>query len=425
MRQGIFQAWKNRLEKQTAIIGGLLLFFIIIWGLVSSMVINIQMPLNLYLEHTENPWQPISSETYPETGVETIDFVNSYHGWIAGENGTIMATVDGGKTWEEQHSGINAGIQDIDFFNINVGVAISWSNEILITQNGGETWIDLEKVTNPNKSKGIILWDVMTCDEHTAWVLGTGTFFKVDILNQNWTCILQISLYPRYLAMLNSSYGWATGGYGTIVKTTDGWQTYEIQDAGLSQTFYGIFFWDAHKGWVVGSDNTILATTDGGQHWHVQYTYQPFLADFVALRDIFFITELKGWAVGSYGIHYTKDGGKSWYNLGEKTWGPSRIAFANETHGWAVWSRKERSFTTSVGGVPPIDENLLNLGASFCISLPFLFIIALMLFQKYKMKKRKFILLSPRLCPNCGDQILPNAKFCVICGEPVLNDRKP
>ncbi|MFX1286779.1 MAG: WD40/YVTN/BNR-like repeat-containing protein [Promethearchaeota archaeon] len=377
--------------KRTIIIGVLILI-IIVWGFLSSIVISLQVPFALYLEFSENPWQPISSETYPETGVKAIDFVDSYHGWIAGENGMIMATTDGGKSWKEQQSGINSSITVIDFFNTVIGVAIS-EYDVLITYNGGLTWTVLQELLYEHPSFGLQrahLWDIVLSDEHTAWVLGTmGTFFRVDIYNQNWTWVSKISLYLHYLAMVNNTHGWATGGFSAIVRTIDGWQTYEIQDVGVLQNFYGIFFWDVHKGWVVGSDHTILATTDGGQHWRLQYTYRPFLAeDEVALLDIFFITELQGWAVGDGGIHYTKDGGKSWYNLGEETWGPSRIAFANETHGWAVWSRKERSYFTSVGGVPSIDENLLNLVATIFIFIgifiPVILTITLMLFQQKK-----------------------------------------
>jgi len=180
----------------------------------------------------------------------------------------------------------------------------------------------------------------------------------------------------------------------------------------------------------VGTDNTILATTNDGQHWHVQYSYRPFLADpgTVVKLDVFFITESKGWAVGG-GIYYTKDGGKSWYDLGSETTGPSRIAFANETHGWAVWSHKERSYFTSVGGVPPIDENQLNLGAIFFIFLgiffPVILTIALMLFQQYKAQTWGSSVFSAKLCTTCGCQILPNAKFCINCGETVPSDLPP
>ncbi|MFX1285282.1 MAG: YCF48-related protein [Promethearchaeota archaeon] len=428
MTRGIAQTLKKHLDKRTIIAVALAL---VAWGTISFGVVYLKIPIILYLELSDNPWQPVNSETYPETGVAAIDFVDSYHGWIAGEDGMIMATTDGGISWEEQQSGININIRAIDFFNADIGVAISEKDDILITQNGGVSWISLEKAKYQTSSgwKSTILWDVVTCDEYTAWVLGNmGKFFRINIKNQSWSFISDISHYIGHLAMLNNSHGWATGGFGTIVKTTDGWQSYDVQDAGVSTNFRGIFFWDFYKGWIVGFDNTIIATTDGGKDWHVQYTYHPFLADFgsVALLDIYFITESKGWAVGSYGIHYTKDGEKSWYNLGEETWGPSRIAFANETHGWAVGYRKDRSYITSVGGVPAIDENLLNLFVSICIFIgiftPILIVVALVQFQKHQAQKKGSTNFSERLCPMCGCQTPSEAKFCVNCGEPFPNE---
>lgn len=369
MIERVLRTIRNYLKKRTIIVA---IVILIVWGVLFFGLVYFKVPVTLYIDHSESPWQPISAKTYPETGVTAIEFVDSSHGWIAGENGMIKVTTDGGKSWEDQPSKIDTDIRAIDFFNANIGVAISKEYDILITRNSGNTWILLEKPQYPITSGWISpkLWDVVTCDEQTAWVLGgMGIIFRIDIPNQNWTFVSDVSLSLGYLAMVNSSHGWATGGFGAIVRTTDGWQSYEIQDAGVSQNFFGIFFWDAHKGWVVGSDNTILATIDGGQHWGIQYTHRPFLADYgsVALLDIFFVTKSKGWAVGSYGIHYTKDGGNNWYNLGSKTWSPSRITFANETHGWAVGYRKERSYITTVGGVPPIDENLLNLGVGICI----------------------------------------------------------
>ncbi|MFX1336921.1 MAG: WD40/YVTN/BNR-like repeat-containing protein [Promethearchaeota archaeon] len=291
MNGGVIRCLKN---KRTVILGS---FLLLIWGILSFVVMYFQVPFALYLEFTDNPWQPISSETYPETGVATIDFVDSYHGWIAGENGTIMATTDGSKSWEEQRSGVNSSINGIDFFNTAIGAAISEKDDILITQNGGVTWTLLERVKNPNNASDITLWDVVTCDERTALVLGTmGTFFRIDIPNLNWIYISKIAIHLHCLTMLNCSHGWATGGYSAIVRTVDGWQTFEIQNTSVSKDFYGIFFWDVHKGWIVGFDNTIIATTDSGQHWYVQYEYHSLLPcfGFIGLLDIFFITELNG-----------------------------------------------------------------------------------------------------------------------------------
>lgn len=334
-----------------------------LWIITCFMGTSVHLPYLFVFNLSPNPWQSIDSETFPENRVRTIDFTDSYHGWVGCEDGYIMTTKDGGKTWEEQQSGINTTIKAIDFFNTNIGVAISEKDHILITQNGGVSWILLEKAKYPTSSgwKGTILWDVVTCDESTAWVLGNRVFFKVEISNQNWTFVSKIDLYLHHLAMLNSSHGWATGGYGAIVKTTDGWQSHEIQDAGVSKNFHGIFFWDVNIGWVVGDECTILGTTDGGDHWQVQYKNRPLIQFGVgfSLLDVFFVSKFKGWAVGSYGIHFTENGGKSWMCL-PNTSGRYCITFANATHGWAIDHNKELSRMTKVGGGLRVSETYLN-----------------------------------------------------------------
>ncbi len=348
-----------------------IIIIFLIWGLAVLVLVQFKVPYKLYVQQSENPWYPIKAETYPEYGASAIDFANSTHGWIGGQKGLIMVTNDGGRSWKEQQSGIDTTIKAIDFFNATLGVAISETDEILITHTGGETWILLEKVKNPNRDTGMSLWDLVTCDEETAWVIGSGIFVRVNILHMNWTFISEISLYLTRLAMINSSHGWATGGFGAIVRTTDGWQSCEVQDAGVEISFRGIFFWDDHKGWIVGENNMILATADGGQHWRMQYSYRPllegFLGAYTSLTDIFFMTELQGWAVGSYGIHFTENGGASWFHF-PNTSGPDYITFANRSHGWAIEPRKERSYMTTIGGTLPISESTINFGV-FVITL--------------------------------------------------------
>ncbi len=203
------------------------------------------------------------------------------------------------------------------------------------------------------------------CNAEAAWLLGTlGSFFLVNISSSsvNFVSYLELSLWD--LDMVNFTHGWTVGGSGHIVHTQDGWQTFEDQSYGQSKSFRDVFFWDYNKGWVIGTGATILATSNGGKTWRVQYSPPFSLSSYWgsnAITDIVFITEHKGWTVGS-GIHATEDGGKCWMNFGSKTPGPLKIAFANETHGWAVSSRKDRSYITTTGGFHPLSETTINFG---------------------------------------------------------------
>ena len=313
------------------IIGGITLSF---WLIVSFVTLYFHVPYSIYVDNVRSPWEPITAPTYPETGVKDIEFANSTHGWIGGENGLIMATTDGWSSWFSQNSGINTTIITIDFFDPQVGIAIDGQyGGILITQNGGNNWTILERPKYPHPEYGwsnASLWDAKMCNSEAAWLLGNyGSFFYVNISSSNVTFVSYLELPLHDLAMVNFTHGWAVGSYGNIVRTKDGWQTFEDQSLGTSKSFFGVFLWNHNKGWVVGEDHTILVTSNGGKRWRVQYSYPFPMWSSNILTDIVFITEDKGWTVGG-GIRATDNGGKCWMNHGSKTWGPSKIAFANE-----------------------------------------------------------------------------------------------
>ncbi|MDR8523674.1 YCF48-related protein [Shewanella fidelis] len=71
-----------------------------------------------------------------------------------------------------------------------------------------------------------------------------------------------------------------------------------------------VFFISPLKGWAVGHDATILHTADGGQSWQLQMQSAEIEKPFL---DILFFNEQEGVAVGAYGLFYrTLDGGNTW-----------------------------------------------------------------------------------------------------------------
>ncbi|MBC8125350.1 MAG: hypothetical protein H7X70_06415, partial [Candidatus Kapabacteria bacterium] len=59
----------------------------------------------------------------------------------------------------------------------------------------------------------------------------------------------------------------AVGLAGTIVKTTDGGNTWTQQTSGVTNWLQGVSFLDANIGTAVGGDGTIIRTIDGGTTW--------------------------------------------------------------------------------------------------------------------------------------------------------------
>lgn len=103
----------------------------------------------------------------------------------------------------------------------------------------------------------------------------------------------------------------AVGQHGHILTSTDAlnWQQARVP---VQSTLTGVYFFDDNLGWAVGHDATILNTTDGGQTWTIQQ-FKPELEK--PLFDIVFKDEKHGIALGAYGqLFRTSDGGQSWTN---------------------------------------------------------------------------------------------------------------
>lgn len=68
-----------------------------------------------------------------------VCFVDSLRGWIGGQRGTILHTRDGGKHWEKQESGTSRDLYGVTFKDTSNGWAVGEYETILHTTDGGGT----------------------------------------------------------------------------------------------------------------------------------------------------------------------------------------------------------------------------------------------------------------------------------------------
>ncbi|MGB5528862.1 MAG: YCF48-related protein [Ignavibacteriaceae bacterium] len=117
----------------------------------------------------------------------------------------------------------------------------------------------------------------------------------------------------RRLTFVNSLTGWAAGENGTIIRTTDGGNNWEVQNSTIQTFITDIFFINIEIGWATTIMDTfpfktvILKTTNGGSNWFAE----DFQDSSALMRTIFFFDSLNGFIGGSY-IAHTSDGGTSW-----------------------------------------------------------------------------------------------------------------
>ena len=101
----------------------------------------------------------------------------------------------------------------------------------------------------------------------------------------------------------------AAGERGHILLSHDA-KKWQQSPTPLQSNLNSVFFVNPSLGWAVGHDASIIASTDGGQTWQLQQ-FLPELDK--PLFDVYFTDAKQGFAVGAYGLFYrTQDGGQSW-----------------------------------------------------------------------------------------------------------------
>jgi len=128
----------------------------------------------------------------------------------------------------------------------------------------------------------------------------------------------------RGLAVVSEDIAWVSGSLATVIKTTDGGQswlqfTFDVPD---SLQFRDIEAYGRDTAYVLsaGSPGLIFKTTDGGQSWRKQYENN---APGIFLDGMAFWDSQRGVVMGdplegSFMILRTEDGGENWQRVAAK-----------------------------------------------------------------------------------------------------------
>jgi photosystem II stability/assembly factor-like uncharacterized protein len=91
---------------------------------------------------------PLSSQ------LNSVSFVNAKQGWAVGHVGAILATQDGGETWQIQRvdTANDRPLYSVHFFDEQHGVVVGLWSLILTTADGGKTWVE-QKIAAPKNAR--------------------------------------------------------------------------------------------------------------------------------------------------------------------------------------------------------------------------------------------------------------------------------
>lgn len=129
---------------------------------------------------------------------------------------------------------------------------------------------------------------------------------------QQWTQVSAVTdstLNGVYFTDRNM--GWAVGDGGTIIHTSDGGDTWNVQDGRTSEQLNSVYFFDEFTGWIAANNNLVLYTENGGERWTER---RPSSVSGQHITDISFSDWKRGWAVSGPGghIYFTDNSGLTW-----------------------------------------------------------------------------------------------------------------
>lgn len=126
----------------------------------------------------------------PLTGVS---FIDEKHGWAVGHWGVILASRDGGESWQIQRMSQDEDrpLFAVHFFNARQGVAVGLWSLVLTTEDGGETWHEQELAPPPGHRRADLNLMGLFADTHGRLYVAAeqGQVLHSDDRGRSWTYI--------------------------------------------------------------------------------------------------------------------------------------------------------------------------------------------------------------------------------------------
>lgn len=289
-------------------------------------------------------WRLTPSGT--EAQLRGLSAVSRQVAWASGADGTVLRTVDGGRTWTAVPPPDTAELdfRDIEAFDANTAVALSIgegeASRIYRTEDGGATWAEVFHNTEPaafyncvaffDADNGLVVGDpvngkfqlLSTSDGGRSWELLPGDGMPSALEGE-----YGFSASGQCVTVAGKHDAWiATGGSTTarVMHTTDRGMTWTASDTPLASSesagVFAVAFQSTRHGLAIGGDyvnptngaDALALTRDGGKTWREPVaaprgyrsgvTYFPYVPTMLI-------------AVGPTGSDLSLDGGNRWWQF--------------------------------------------------------------------------------------------------------------
>lgn len=292
--------------------------------------------------YAQQSWKAHSTDIKGD--LVAIYFTSATKGFVAGDNGYLASTADGGKSWQKYPLNTTENINEIYFRNDKNGYLVA-GKKLFITSDGGNSWRETVIFRASDFKNGTPEFlSIRFADKKLGLAIGSllnrkgdavldSLVMRTDDGGETWRRIVVPSKTELFHLDFNgSSHGWIVGDKGLILATTDGGLTWQSQRSDVQRALFNVDFRDDDFGFAVGGGGTILRTEDGGRNWEKVNT--RFTETF---KRVDFADDKNGWIVGHKGaILRSSDRGRTWIKQESSTAEDLYGLFMVKKYGWAV-----------------------------------------------------------------------------------------
>ena len=286
---------------------------------------------------------------------QTVDTTASFRGlavvnekivWASGTDGTVIRTIDAGRTWNVMHvpEAEKLDFRDVEAFDANTAYILSIGNgdasRIYKTTDGGKTWKLQFKNDDPKK-----FFDAIACVDSTTCLAMSdpvGDSFPL-IFTKNGVDWKNVPMLPpaktgeAAFAASGTCLIWPVGPRAYIVTggsaarvlrgepNDQAWFVWPDADPNFPKGtsgsgIFSIAMFDQKNGVIVGGnyekpdehEKNLAFTADGGKTWRLGTGLSGYRSSVTYVDPKTII------AVGTNGSDVTRDGGKNWRVLGNE-----------------------------------------------------------------------------------------------------------
>jgi photosystem II stability/assembly factor-like uncharacterized protein len=287
--------------------------------------------------------------------------------WASGQNGTVVRSVDGGRTWEPRPIPAAAALdlRDIEARDTSTAIAMSAgpgdASRIFRTEDSGAHWTQvyvapvagmfLDALAFSNDAHGVAVSDAVdgafvvltTADGGRTWQPVPADRLPPALSQEG-----AFAASGTNVAVQGARHVWIGTTAGRVLRTADGGRTWTVGTTpvanGEATGIFSIAMRDATRGVVVGGNYTkeaeavdnLAVTSDGGATWRPARGLSGFRSVVAPLAGL----GARAWlAVGPGGADLSLDDGATWSPAGGDGYDAlsvapaGRTAFASGAHG--------------------------------------------------------------------------------------------